>query len=195
MTPALFMPCFFFFFFLLFFFYSFLCRNINMQYIILKLRSRTFNILILFLPAFNSLNDNTNCVYLWPCQHYVEIILRSLSLKGLKCWDFKRCVEQNCITEFQKKVFEQKLQPNQLATLPVSALYQFVPLWIMTETCSFDIEYSIAWSINICNKHKMLKNWYLNQYCILNSFCLLSGIILSRSEKYLLISVLQQDVE
>ena len=32
---------------------------------------------------------------------------------------------------------------------------------------SFDTEYSIAWSINICSKHKMLKKWYLNQDYIL----------------------------
>ena len=43
MTPALFMPC----------FYPFLCKNINMQYIILKLRPSTINSLILFLPEFN----------------------------------------------------------------------------------------------------------------------------------------------
>ena len=33
---------------------TFLCKNIIMQYIILKLRSSTVNILILFLPEFTA---------------------------------------------------------------------------------------------------------------------------------------------
>ena len=43
----------------------FLYKNINLQYIILKLRLSTINILILFLPEFNEVLMTTQnvCIY------------------------------------------------------------------------------------------------------------------------------------
>ena len=73
MTQTLFMPC--------LFFYPFLCKNINIQYIILKPRSSTINILILFLPEFNE-------------------ILKEKDQKQLNLTKMKVFLKPNCLVQF-----------------------------------------------------------------------------------------------